>query len=360
MCFSLFVSASLVSANAAVADIGPYHVSIGTSTNTSNGYIGSTIVQMNDGQASIVRSSQSVILSDETMAYATMYIGTASGEYLFRADSAVNVIIENIYCKASISIPALGVTVGYSEAFDPQVSIEYVDGGVDYTVTEKVLVNNDGTSDISFAFTPEQEVSKITITYIFDIGGSNNFIHEGKEATVYITCGEMEADKHFVLKAEQQSEEAGILSGILAKVQGIIDSLTDLPSKIGDAISNAIIEPLKNLFIPSDEFIESYFNRWKELLSDRLGAVWQVVDITFESWEKVGEADQLNTIQIPSVTIPLPDENEFTFGGYEVEIVPKGLEALATACKLITGIVCTFLFINGLRHRYDEVMGVEK
>lgn len=103
-----------------------------------------------------------------------------------------------------------------------------------------------------------------------------------------------------------------------------------------------------------------YKTKWETLLAEKLGAVYQVTEIIFGAWDDVQNADETNTITFPTVSIPLPDNNNFSFGGYDVKIVPDGFEAFVEVVKGAIGIACTFLFINGVRKRYDEVMGVRE
>lgn len=59
---------------------------------------------------------------------------------------------------------------------------------------------------------------------------------------------------------------------------------------------------------------------------------------------------------MPEVTVNFSDTS-FSFGGYEVSIIPDGFDVLVTAVKGITSIVCTFLFINSLRNKYEKLIG---
>lgn len=140
------------------------------------------------------------------------------------------------------------------------------------------------------------------------------------------------------------------------KIKEVFNAITNLPSKIWEFIETG----LKNLFVPDEEFMVSYKDKWSNLLADKLGAVYQVTEIIFGAWDDVRNADQTNTINLPVVTIPLPQNNSFSFGGYDVKIVPDGFESAVELVKVAIGIVCTFMFINGVRRRYDEIMGVNE
>lgn len=152
------------------------------------------------------------------------------------------------------------------------------------------------------------------------------------------------------------TEEAGLLKGLLGKVQAIFDSIADLPNKLWSAIENG----LKSLFVPSEEYMVQFKEKTDLLLEEKLGAVYQVVDITLNSWDSIKTADEQNTISFPQTTISVGSNENFSFGGYDVQIVPNGFEGIASTLKVVVGIVCTILFVNGLRKRYDEIMGVEQ
>lgn len=144
----------------------------------------------------------------------------------------------------------------------------------------------------------------------------------------------------------------GIVSEIYSGFSYVINQLTELPALIWQKFEDGI----KFLFLPTEEYIVNYKKDMDTLLADKFGAVYEVVNLTFESWDRITANDEQNIISVEEVTIPLPDDNEFSFGGYDVPIVPSGFEWLATSVKTVVGIVCTVAFVNGLRKRYDEIM----
>lgn len=148
---------------------------------------------------------------------------------------------------------------------------------------------------------------------------------------------------------ENDDDNAETTHGFLRQ---ILDTIINLPSKLWELISDG----LKSLFVPDEQFMTDYSDKWNELLEDRFGAVFQAVNIIFGCWDDISAADQTNTIDMPEVTIPLPEGNSFTFGGFAVQIVPDGFDFLVGSVKMIIGIVCTALFLNGLKSRYNEIM----
>lgn len=152
------------------------------------------------------------------------------------------------------------------------------------------------------------------------------------------------------------------------KLGEVKDGITDKLSDVKDGITNKLTEikdnlldGIKSFFIPSDEVMEEIDDEWDELLKTRFGALYEVSGIITDfasemSWDFVEQAGEKNTIIMPSVTVKLVD-TDFSFGGYEVKVVPDGFDVLTTALKGITSIVCTLLFVNALRRKYDKLVG---
>lgn len=262
--------------------------------------------------------------------------------------------------------------------------VTYTDGttkAVSPTYTNK----SNNFIDVSFTVTAEKDIAKFNITTSFLSGmGDTNYtkdltigigelLTEDNDSGAYAITVDVEEESTGLLKGigdKLTSGFKGMVDGITnvaskltsgfselgSKISGVVDSIVQLPSKLWKLIEDG----LKGLFIPNEQYMITYKDDWSNLMSEKLGAVWQVSEITFGAWEKVGECDEQNTVAFPKVTIPLPDNNDFSFGGYDVQIVPTGFEFLATAVKTIVGVVSTLAFINGIRKRYDEIMGVER
>lgn len=247
--------------------------------------------------------------------------------------------------------------------------IAIANDGTQYTVvnyntsqSNNDYINNTNSFDLSFDFEPQKPIKSFlvivnTMPYSVKNTGSNYVV------PIRSYLGEWNEDNKFSFSLEVESQEAGLLKGVIQWLQNIkngitdlFDSITELPSKIWSFIENG----LKSLFVPSEEFIVDFKDRMSDMLAEKLGAVYQVLDITLGSWDRITANDNTNTIQFPKATINLPNNETFSFGGYTVQIVPIGFEFIATALKTIVGIVCTILFVNGLRKRYDEIMGVEQ
>lgn len=246
--------------------------------------------------------------------------------------------------------------------------VEYVDGTIDYW--DYSIESKPGTFHYNVVATgiPEKDVQSVVFTFgqTLDYNGWDESVGMNYWR-VHAYLGEYGGDGKYNLTITQPSEEATLLSGILDSVKdgfdkldkklgGLLDAITNLPAKLWGLIEDG----LKSLFVPDEEYLVSMKDRWDLLLSEKLGAVYQVVNITLESWENINASDQKNTILIPATTLDLPDNTSFSFGGMSVKIVPDNFEFLADTCKVVSGVILTIMFINGLRKRYDEIMGVEQ
>lgn len=140
---------------------------------------------------------------------------------------------------------------------------------------------------------------------------------------------------------------------ILQRLQSILTTLGQLPQKIWDLIETG----LQNLFIPDASYISDYKTKWNELLEARFGALYQVSSLLYDTFINIRFADYTNTITLPATTIDLPEGVQFTFGGYDVDIVPQKFEFLANWVKIAIGIVCTFSFLNVLKIHYERLIG---
>ena len=91
-------------------------------------------------------------------------------------------------------------------------------------------------------------------------------------ATVNLYSDEIYHDG--VIGSDEEGQESGL--------KGIVSLIKNLGTKISDGFSNllnGIIEGIKSLFVPDAAFLEDYSNRFKTLLSARLGMIWEAITI---------------------------------------------------------------------------------
>lgn len=134
-------------------------------------------------------------------------------------------------------------------------------------------------------------------------------------------------------------------------LSNIVSAITNLPIKIWNAIETG----LKNLFIPSEKDITDMKDKWDMLLADRFGAVYESGALITDFAGNFTEQGTQDTISMPAVTVNLAGA-DFTFGGYDVDIVPDGFGFLVEILKGVIDIVCTIAFVNSMKEKYDRLV----
>lgn len=257
------------------------------------------------------------------------------------------------------------------------ILIGYKDGTYEYLGTSNIdFVTGHGIYNINFEFVPKKDVDSVEIQTIVPIHLSNSL-----SSPTQITIYGGEPNKKVQLSVSQSSEESGLLNGIIEWLKGIKNGISDLFSAISDGFTNLIqgvknvfntlvelpgklwtfIENgLKALFVPDDEFISNFKDSFDSLLSERFGILYDSGSLIFNSIFSMAEQMQSGEIQdyieFPQVDLNFGDSS-FSFGGWNVRIVPEGFEFLVELIRVFTTGLLFFPFINSCRKRYDRLVG---
>lgn len=278
----------------------------------------------------------------------------ASG-YPFVLNKVNRISLENFYYRYLLDDINLHYVRQYDDIY---LVVTYADNTTERFDVD-VYADTDSGIDINFDITPTKNISRVDLYVDSNIAQHMPTGYDYQPVTITSYFGEMIGDNQYNFNIEIQSEEASLLGGIIEWLKGIFNKMGDIVDAIIElpvTIWNKIESGLKALFVPSDQATEVFFDRMNALLEDRLGSVYEVIDMIHSSWVDIETADTTNTITIPEVTIDLPEGETFTFGGYEVKVVPDGFEFLATALKTIIALVLTPMFVNALGRRYDDVV----
>lgn len=143
-----------------------------------------------------------------------------------------------------------------------------------------------------------------------------------------------------------------IVSNIKDGISNLLTGIIELPSKLWNLIENG----LKGLFVPSESEMTEIKGQWDTLLSDRFGGLYQTVQLIDDYAESFKDPNDKNTITLPELKLPF-GQSEFVFGGQEVQIVPEKFSFLIDVLKTIISIIATCLFVNGLRNRFERLVG---
>lgn len=284
-------------------------------------------------------------------------VRTQTGTPIVSAGGATKITLGNFYNRfehenASFNITlksAVAYVIDKNDELITQSSLEVVTGSDNYTT---YILN----------FTPSADVYKIMLSVQYQA----NIPLAGK---VLISLGEK--DRNIGMSINQQSEESSLLGGIIEWIQNIFNKVTQGFDNIGKGIVNLlnsiaelpqkiwsfIEDGLKSLFVPSEEFLISYKDKFNLMLEDKFGALYEVIEMIVSFVEELDmlAEDSASVLLFPDVTINLAG-TDFTFGGYRVDIVPSGMEELIEALKYVIDVLATAYFINTLRKRYDRIM----
>lgn len=204
------------------------------------------------------------------------------------------------------------------------------------------------------------------VSYRYSSGGSNDWGGMDGPSASYLftrsaTSGvEYTFDfsvKNFQLIIPEEDEEE-TEKGILAWIKNIVNSIKNLPKNIGaffQTVMNNALEQIKGFFIPSETTMIELKSKFESLLADRFGAAYQASDIIDDFANAFTYSETKGHITIPEITVNLVG-TEFTFGGWDVDIIPDGFEGLQTTLKLVVNIICTVCFVNALKKRFREVL----
>lgn len=365
-----------ITANAESVEVSGYDVDIRIQVTSGGSSVLDTTFSVDpfDDDVQFYDKSVSVGANKEVVHTQTFTVQKSNRTPLIKKGGAVDFSFYNVVMGRTLSID--GGSWSSWNMQSARLLLFYSDGSMVYVddvdLSYHTIVGGDA-NDINANFTVPKDVTKIEV-----IGKMTS--NPYATGSYRVMAGEW-GNSTFRLSLDQESKSEGLLGGIIDWLKGIKSGITDLFSGItegfsnlGSGISNVfnsivelpskiwsfISDGLKSLFVPDDEFIVSFKDDIDNMLEDKLGAVYQVVNILTESWDSITANDQANVITIPQTTINLPNNNTFSFGGFDVPIVPNGFDFIVSIIKTLVGIVCTILFVNGLRKKYDEVMGVEQ
>lgn len=329
-----------VIANAEETEVDPNHLYINV---VETSYSVQGIIYPNDGETQqLEREWANYYIGAKQVINIEHYLSYDNGGYIVAKGKTADITIENVYGHINFTC-----SNGSYDLYLPNSVSAYViftDNSIKYVNTE--LVKKTHEYDIKFTVEADKDVKQIVFTSKYEFPNPNS--DKTIRFSGYIEIGEWLDDNAYNLRIELQDPNTGLLSGIW-------DAIKNLPAQIASLIETV----LTSLFVPSDEFLDNFWNISIPESQDKLGALSQCLDIVFRSWDKISASDETDTIALPETSIPLPDNNTFTFGGYDVQIVPNGFEFIVGVLKTIIGILVTIAFVNGLRKRYDEVMGVQ-
>lgn len=157
-----------------------------------------------------------------------------------------------------------------------------------------------------------------------------------------------------VLNMKEVEQTTGLLSSIIDFLASIRDNILGLPGLIVNGIKDIFL----NLFVIEQPGYEKWQDKFDEFFSEHFGFVYQGATVIGEIYitltESIGTVQP--TISFPEFTYDFGEGAVFTFGGYDVRVVPEGFEGLVQTLKLILNIVFTLAFVNVALKYFDRFL----
>lgn len=207
-----------------------------------------------------------------------------------------------------------------------------------------------------------------TPVYINESGSSDFSLVTGRACfygavggAIFISCPVVSAEA-VVESGDTSGEHGGSDSGggtDLTETNGLIGNVVGwLQSLVG--FVQGIPEAIAGIFIPSDDALSDFSDNMSDLFDDHFGALSDARDIIDGYVDTFSFSNPQTYISIPTFSVPLGSDQEFSFGGYNVNVNPttynSNFSVLMDALKLIIDIVSTILVVNGLRNRFEGLL----
>lgn len=141
-------------------------------------------------------------------------------------------------------------------------------------------------------------------------------------------------------------ESKGLLRTIVDGVKAIVTGIIEMPGKI----ASAILDGLKGLFVPSAEEITAIKESYEDLLSERLGFIWQAGEMVISFGQSVLSAFETATdfqFEFPGVSFELPELGQVTLiEPQTVSVNNAFMDVMQPVLGTIVSFICVLAFIN--------------
>lgn len=124
-----------------------------------------------------------------------------------------------------------------------------------------------------------------------------------------------------------------------------------------DALPARIAEELAKIFQPTEGHFEEAADQSSQLAEEKLGAVYQAAGVIDQIAGAFTEQTTQTFIAVPVLRVNVLPDVPFEFGGWEVPVVPPGMESVFEVVKFAIDIVCTLAFLNGMKRRLERFLG---
>lgn len=168
--------------------------------------------------------------------------------------------------------------------------------------------------------------------------------------TVYAgTSNSSEANQQEIIAGINETNS--ILGGITSTISNILNTISQLPTKIADAI--------KGLFVPSQEDLTAIKVKYDQLLADRLGFVYQAGDMVtdfFTDFSSALQSDAEYEFVFPGIAFPMNGEMIVICEEMPVDLDNDVMAALRPVLGTIITIISVLGFLNVASDMFEAMI----
>ena len=188
-------------------------------------------------------------------------------------------------------------------------------------------------------------------------GSGSDIMANNDQNTDRVLSGQQQMSQD--IQANQDQNTVDILDGqqqMSDDIQDNQDKNTNLITSALSSLGTFIIDGIKGLFIPSDEFFKAYFDDLYGWFADRFGFLSFPIDLLVMVVDLfMNSSDQDCVLTLPGFTISgeqLLVEQSFNL----TEFLESHFMFLLTACRTVSSIYLLSCFIHLCERKYNEVM----
>lgn len=158
---------------------------------------------------------------------------------------------------------------------------------------------------------------------------------------------------------QTQDEQLETSKGIWETIKSILNLLNPFSEDFfAYKLVEILLNGLKSLFIPDNDFLTNYFNELKEWFSDRLGFLSYPLELILDILDKIKNINFSEPIiQIPDFIEPSTNEKIITARTYNLNTLLENdtFKTCHDVYFILVDAIIIFGLVNLLKHKLEEV-----
>lgn len=169
-----------------------------------------------------------------------------------------------------------------------------------------------------------------------------------------------QALEEVALSQKQHQESQETQKGILATIKEVVSYINPFSDNFFVyKLIDLLIEALKNLFIPGDEFFSNYFNELKEWFSNRFGFLAYPLELILDILNRILNINFTEpAFNIPEIKEPITNTKLISATNFNFNILLENetLKTVHDTYLILVDAVIIFALINLAKTKFEEVM----